>query len=383
MSPAAARASAASAWLTIGQTRSFRLAFSRMPWKKHTTGHSENSSLFTRTNKELKRRAVSPKASKISKAFAAKKKPEALSHVYGPVPSRRLGFSLGVDILPYKTCTFDCVYCQLGRTPKKAQRRGKFFSARDILTQIKKTLAQGRRIDHITFSGSGEPTLNTEIGKLIRQVKKATSIPVAVLTNSSFLSRKSVRQALLSADLVAPSLDAATADAFRKVNRPHPSFRLEKIIRGLEKFRQEFKGQIWLEIMLVKGINDSPADIKTLKKAIFRIKPDKVQLNTVVRPPAEKWAHPLSQEKLEEIKANLGERAEVVVDFKEKPQPPSSKNLEEAVLSMILRRPVTLEDLADALGKDKRTILKSLDSLVAKGKIKREAHKKSFYYEIR
>jgi wyosine [tRNA(Phe)-imidazoG37] synthetase (radical SAM superfamily) len=311
------------------------------------------------------------------------KQQEGFHYVYGPVLSRRLGFSLGVDILPYKTCSFDCVYCQLGRTPKKTYRRGNFFSDEDILSQIKKVIAAGRKLDYITFSGSGEPTLNTEIGKLIRQIKKTTSIPVAVLTNSSLLPQKSVRQALLAADLVVPSLDAATADAFRKVNRPHPSLRLKKIIEGLEKFRQEFKGKIWLEIMLVKGINDSPSDIKALKKAIVRIKPDKVQLNTVVRPPAEKWVRPVSKKELEDIKNKLGGRAEVVVDFKEKAQTRSADDSEEAILSIGRRRPVTRKDLVEVLGQDEKEILKSLNSLLAKGKIKREPYKKTFYYKSR
>jgi wyosine [tRNA(Phe)-imidazoG37] synthetase (radical SAM superfamily) len=331
----------------------------------------------------LKRRAFPPNVLTAAKALPEKQKPGTFSHLYGPVASRRLGFSLGVDILPYKTCSFDCVYCQLGRTPRKSRRRRKFFSSRDILPQIKKALASGRQVDYITFSGSGEPTLNLEIGNLIRQIKKITSVPVAVLTNSSLLSRKSVRQALLAADLVVPSLDAARAGAFRKVNRPDPDFQLENIIRGLEKFRQEFKGQVWLEVMLVKGINDSPSDINTLKEAIARIKPDKVQLNTVVRPPAEKWAHPLSKSELEAVKDRLGGQAEVVVDFKAKSQPTSPENLEEAVLSIIRRRPVNLKDLAEVLAKDKRTIRRSLDALAAKGKIRLLRHPRAIYYGSR
>lgn len=303
------------------------------------------------------------------------------SYLYGPVPSRRLGFSLGVDILPYKTCSFDCVYCQLGRTPKKFLRRAKFFAAKDILLQIKKSIASSRKIDYVTFSGSGEPTLNAEIGNLIRQVKKMTSIPVAVLTNSSLLSRKPVRQALLAADLIVPSLDAATAETFRKVNRPHPSFRLEKIIEGLEKFRREFKGKIWLEVMLVKGINDSPAHIEALKEAIAKIQPDRVQLNTVVRPPAEKFARALSREEMEHIRDRLGGGTEIIADFEERPQTPAQEKLDKAILSMVRRRPVTLRDMAASLGKNKNEILKSLTRLLKSGAVKRVEHKKAFYYE--
>ncbi len=238
-------------------------------------------------------------------------------------------------------------------------------------------------MDHITFSGSGEPTLNTEIGKIIREIKKRTSVPVAVLTNSSLLSRKSVRQALFAADLVVPSLDAAAARAFRRVNRPGPSINLEDIISGLVKFRAEFKGQIWLEVMLVKGVNDSPAEIKALRKAIARINPDKVQLNTVVRPPAEKWARPLSREELEDIKKKLGGRAEVAADIEGKLPSPAPEDLGQAILSLIRRRPANLRDLAGALGQDKRAILKSLNALVAKGEIKQVLHRRTSYYEFR
>jgi wyosine [tRNA(Phe)-imidazoG37] synthetase (radical SAM superfamily) len=333
------------------------------------TGPSKNSSPFIRTNKELK-------------ASSRKKRPAALSQVYGPVPSRRLGYSLGVDILPFKTCSFDCVYCQLGKTPRRVLRRAKFFASQAILAQIKKALTSGRKIDHITFSGSGEPTLNRDIGKLIREIKKITRIPVAVLTNSSMLFRKSVRQALLAADLVVPSLDAAAAAAFRKVNRPDPSLRLGNIIQGLEQFRREFRGQIWLEVMLVKGVNDSPSDIKALKKAVARIRPDKVQLNTVARPPAEKWARPLSREELDDVRDKLGGRAEVVADFKEMSPCPPPENLEDAVLSMVRRRPVNLKDLAQVLGQDKGSILKILKTLAVRGRIKRVPHARTFYYEL-
>jgi len=312
-----------------------------------------------------------------------KKTPKVLSHLYGPVRSRRLGFSLGVDILPYKTCTFDCVYCQLGRTGRKSLRRAKFFTSTDILPQVKMALSRGRPADYITFSGSGEPTLNIEIGKIIREIKKRTAVPVAVLTNSSLLSRKSVRQALLAADLVVPSLDAATARAFRRVNRPGHSISLENIISGLVKFRAEFKGLIWLEVMLVKGVNDSPAEIEALRKAIARVNPDKVQLNTVVRPPAEKWARPLSRRELENIKRKLGGRAEVTADFEGKLPSPSPEDLGQGILSFIRRRPASLRDLAGALGQDKRTIQKSLNALVAKGEIKKLLHRRIFYYELR
>ncbi len=306
---------------------------------------------------------------------------ESPIHIYGPVPSRRLGFSLGVDILPYKTCTLDCIYCQLGPTPKKTVQQKELFSSDSVLAQINKTLSSGQRIDYITFSGSGEPTLNSALGKLIREIKKITDSPVAVLTNSTLLTEARVRKALQAADLVVPSLDAATQEEFIAVNRPHSSLKIEDIIVGLIKFRQEFKGQIWLEIMLVRGRNDSPEHINKLKAAVREIQPDKIQLNTVIRPPAETYAKALNHEELEKIQKFFGKKSEIVADFAQMNQFPQSQDLERKILSMIQRRPVTLSDISASLGKHRDEVLKYLNILISNGKIKPLTHTGKTYYE--
>jgi wyosine [tRNA(Phe)-imidazoG37] synthetase (radical SAM superfamily) len=269
----------------------------------------------------------------------------------------------------------------LGPTTQKTVQRKEYVSWRKILSQIKSVLSSGQRIDYLTFSGSGEPTLNSALGKLIREIKKITSIPVAVLTNSSLLSRKNVREALKEADVVVPSLDAATQEVFNNVNRPHPSLKAEKVIEGLKTFRQEFKGSIWLEVMLVKGVNDSPSHINNLKEIIKEIKPEKVQLNTVVRPPSEEFARPLSLEELEIIKDTLGDNCEIIAEFKKKKQIPRAENLEAAILSMIQRRPVTLLDISTSLGKEENKIQECLKFLLQEGKIKLVIHRNLKYYE--
>jgi wyosine [tRNA(Phe)-imidazoG37] synthetase (radical SAM superfamily) len=304
----------------------------------------------------------------------------AVRHVYGPVPSRRLGFSLGVDILPFKTCSLNCVYCQLGPTPRKTGLRRRFFDEHEILSQVRAALARSRGIDFITFSGSGEPTLNSSLGSLIRRIKKMTSIPVAVLTNSTFLISSSVRRALLAADVVVPSLDAATAVSFKKVNRPLSSLKVAAVIAGLEEFRRIFKGQIWLEVMLVRGINDSPRDIAALKKAISRVRPDRVQLNTVVRPPGENWARPLSREALEKIRKELGKGTEVVAEFRKKRLARAEADVKTAILSMVQRRPVTLKDMAVTLSRSERRLLGHLADLERWGRILRFRHKGVAYF---
>jgi wyosine [tRNA(Phe)-imidazoG37] synthetase (radical SAM superfamily) len=301
--------------------------------------------------------------------------------VYGPVPSRRLGFSLGVDVLPFKTCTLDCIYCQLGSVGRTTCRRGDFVPEKEVLSQIKGVLDSGQRVDHITFSGSGDPTLSKGIGRLIRAIKRTTGVPVAVLTNGTLLTRMAVRRDLAQADLVVPSLDAATTSVFRAVNRPHRSLDAARIIDGLVRFRREYKGLFWLEIMLVKGVNDSPAHIRTLKAAADRIGPDRIQLNTVVRPPAEASARPLTPAALERIRRVFGKKAEVVADFGPKKQPRGAGDLDAAIRAVVKRRPVTAADVTSSLGRPLSAVRRSLASLTRSGAIRAVRHGRKTFYE--
>ena len=189
-----------------------------------------------------------------------------MGQIFGPVPSRRLGFSLGVDVIPLKTCTYNCIYCQLERTTQKTLRRAEYVAVEPILQELQHVLSLGQNIDYITFSGSGEPTLNAKLGEMIREIREMTSIPVAVLTNGSLLSEREVREDLSAADLVIPSLDAVSEEAFQRVNRPHGRLKIGAIIEGLKVFRRAFQGQLWLEIMFVKGINDTPEEIARMRE---------------------------------------------------------------------------------------------------------------------
>ncbi len=306
-----------------------------------------------------------------------------LRFVYGPVASRRLGFSLGVDIIPFKTCTLDCVYCQLGSTGKTTVRRGSWFPPDEILAQIRAALDSGQRIDVITFSGSGEPTLSRDIGRLIRGIKEMTDIPVAVLTNATLLTRKAVRHELAAADIVVPSLDAVPAPAFRRVNRPHASLDNRRIIDGLVRFREEFPGELRLEIMLVKGTNDSPAHIRALKTAIARINPDRIELNTVVRPPADRSARPLGPAALARVRAQLGPKAAVVASFAGKKQAPASGGLVRSILATVGRRPQTAADIALALGRHRDEVFKALTSLLRRRRVRTLVHGDQTYFSKR
>ena len=240
---------------------------------------------------------------------------EKKKYLFGPVPSRRLGRSLGVDIMPFKTCSLDCVYCQLGPTTKKTIERKGYIAIEPVLTELKNRLAEGLQADFITISGSGEPTLNSHLGKLIDGIKRITNIPVAILTNGTLFYRQDVRADCARADVVLPSLDAADKQTFERINRTHSELSIENVISGLCAFRAEYAGQIWLEVFLIEDFNTDTEQIAEIKKAIERIGPDKVQLNTAVRPTACAGIKKVSAEKLQAIAAQLGRNCEVIADF--------------------------------------------------------------------
>jgi len=303
-----------------------------------------------------------------------------MGQIFGPVPSRRLGFSLGVDTIPFKTCSLNCIYCQLGRTINKTIQRKEYIAADDILREIEEVLREGKRIDYITFSGSGEPTLNSEIRRMISRIKELTSIPLAILTNGTLLYRPRIREDLMEADLVIPSLDTVTQEIFEMVNRPHPSLKIEKVITGIDSFSQEFNGKVWLEIMVVKGINDSLEEIEKAAQVIKQMNLEKIQLNTVVRPPAEEFARPLTADDLNNIKTVLGKKCEIIAEFKRATQKAYKRDVEKRILSMVKRRPVTLVDISHSLGLHRNEIIKYVETLEKKHQIKTKVHSGERYY---
>jgi len=239
-----------------------------------------------------------------------------MKYIYGPVRSRRLGLSLGVTIVPHKTCTFNCIYCQLGVTASYSSERKEYLPVKEIISELKFWLdtnkAEASSLGYITLSGSGEPLLNSGVEQLILGIKAITNTEVAVLTNSSLLTDPANRQAILKADLIVPSLDAVTSRVFEKVDRPASGLHIEDIINGLISLRREFKGKLWLEVMLIKGVNADIRHIRKLKAVIDDINPDKVQLNSPVRSTAEPGVFPVAKNKLEKIRALIGEKAEIV-----------------------------------------------------------------------
>jgi wyosine [tRNA(Phe)-imidazoG37] synthetase (radical SAM superfamily) len=300
------------------------------------------------------------------------------AYVYGPVPSRRLGRSLGIDLVPFKTCTYDCIYCQLGRTTNKITQRKEWTPLRDVLKELKAHLPS--EPDYITVSGSGEPTLHSGIGSLIKAIKAITDIPVAVLTNGSLLWLPEVRDALCSADLVIPSLDAGEEHLFRHVNRPHRDITFHRMIDGLYEFRKSFSGQYWLEVFLLGGITGLPVPVEEIAEITGWISPDRIHLNTVVRPPAESFAVPVPRDLMECFAAAFGDKAEVIDGCTNLPHGSNSKGTPQEILALISRRPSTLEDIAAGLGLDRGEAARCVEQLSAAGLLETQYQGRQLYF---
>jgi wyosine [tRNA(Phe)-imidazoG37] synthetase (radical SAM superfamily) len=301
-------------------------------------------------------------------------------YLFGPVPSRRLGLSLGVDIVPLKTCTQNCLYCQLGLDATQTLERKIYAPINDVLVEIRSRIQAGLKADHITISGSGEPTLHLELGRLIDEIHHLTSIPVAVITNGSLFWRQDVRTDCARADVVLPSLDAGDEQTFRTLNQPHKDINFAKFVEGLCQFRLQYPGPIWLEVFLCRGINTDNKSIENIKKIIDRIKPDKVQLNTAVRPTAHAHIQAVEPDLMADIAKRLGREAEVIADF---PAEKTGLGGGDAlsVLEMLRRRPCSVEDLCSGLGMRLEIVQKIVTHLVYTGQIIPENRGEKTYYK--
>jgi wyosine [tRNA(Phe)-imidazoG37] synthetase (radical SAM superfamily) len=291
-----------------------------------------------------------------------------MKYVFGPVPSRRLGRSLGIDPIPLKTCNWNCVYCQLGRTRPLTNRIQPYHPIETILAEVSKVLSHdpAPEIDWMTIVGSGEPTLHAELGELIIGLQGLADIPVAVITNGALLFRPEIRTALLPAQAVLPSLDAGSAQLYKRLNRPHPEVSFERFLAGLIDFRHEYRRHYWLEIMLIDGLNDSEEALRDLASAVSRIQPDLIHISLPTRPPAEDWVRPSTLKGQARAKDILGEHAWVISDpdgdFKLDPQ----ADVVEAIASILQRHPMTQRQLKETIaqqpGADVEQVLQQLQS---------------------
>ena len=300
-------------------------------------------------------------------------------HLFGPVPSRRLGRSLGVDLSPFKTCSLNCVFCQLGLTSEMTLERKEYVPTEDVLSELDRWLKTEGRADYITLAGSGEPTLHTRFGEVIDFIRKNSSIPAALLTNGTMLHLPEVREAAAIAQVVKVSLSAWDQTSYEWVNRPHPQLRFEDLIEGQKTFRAQFKKDLWMEVFLMGGINAFPSDVKKIAALAKEIGPDRIQLNTVVRPPAEDFAAPLTRDRLETLTVLFDPAAEVIAEFKTDQAGPIPAN-QETILSMLQRRPCTSDQISDTFDMHLNEVSKYLGNLMRTKQIRTERKDGEVYY---
>jgi wyosine [tRNA(Phe)-imidazoG37] synthetase (radical SAM superfamily) len=276
------------------------------------------------------------------------------NHLFGPVQSRRLGRSLGVDMIPFKTCNCNCVYCECGGACAVESERREYIAAEELINELREYLNREAAVDYVTFAGSGEPTLNTALETVVRFVK--TTFPAcktALITNGTLFHIAEVRQAAMLFDLVMPSMDAVSAEAFRRVNRPHPGCDVNRMIEGLRDFSKEYRGQLWIEVFIVPGINDSSEEISLLRDALLSIDPDRVQLNSLDRPGACDWVTTATPELLASIAQQFRPLPVEIISRQALAQaaaPLPGSPLADSVLHQLRRRPATIEELSMICG---------------------------------
>jgi wyosine [tRNA(Phe)-imidazoG37] synthetase (radical SAM superfamily) len=319
-----------------------------------------------------------------------------MDHIFGPVNSRRLGRSLGIDLLSEKVCNLNCIYCEIGATTQLTCERAEYVPTTEIIGEIDsyfQDTARLREIDVVTVTASGEPTLHSGLGGILAHLKEKTGKPLAVLTNGTTLMDAQVRRELSLADVVIPSLDSAREQSFRKIDRPARCLDLEEIIDGLVRFSHEYSGKLWLEILFSRGINDSDDDIYALQGVIDRMRVDRIQLNTVARPPLESFARPVGEERLRKIATMLQEQNPgIPVDMlapgaatedtaATSVHAPAERDIVDEILQMLKRRPCTAADINTIFhcgGSEK--VEQYLAPLVQSGKLHTRTHGDKLYY---
>jgi len=306
-------------------------------------------------------------------------------HIFGPVISRRLGRSLGIDLIPFKTCSYNCAYCECGATTDLTSQRKEFFPVHEIITQLDTVLSSSPKLDYITFAGSGEPTLSLSLGPVLAHLKKNyEEYKIAVLTNGSLCTDPAVRRDLLSADLVSPTITTTTQEIFERIHRPVPGLSVDGIIRGLQSLRDEYTGQIWLEVFLVPGLNTSDNELEMLRSAVYRIRPDRIQLNYLDRPGTEAWVSapdPLQLQRIQEFFTEGG----IPVDITGFDEPGTLLTQDDSIALIdetLRRRPCTAEDIAHMTGLSAPEVRKKLALMVQQGIIQAKSGERGIFYWI-
>ena len=308
-----------------------------------------------------------------------------MKYLYGPVPSRRLGNSLGIDPIPSKTCNYQCIYCQLGKTTNFTNTKKNFFPKKEIVAEMEKSInLNENKFDYITFVGSGEPTLYKDLKDLILRAKDLSKKPVCVITNGSLLYQKEVQNALMCSDVVLPSLDAGDEKSFITINRPHPSINFENLIQGFIDFRKKFAGRFWIEVMVMKGINDTKEELLKIKEKLDLIKPYKIDINVPIRPPVEKWVKIPDKTLISVLNEIFGDYTHI--NFPEEGKfNIYSSNFEKEVLSILERHPMRQDQIIETFsstGFNTDQIISHLNKLKSQKKIKQLLYNNQIFWKL-
>lgn len=304
---------------------------------------------------------------------------ETYQYLFGPVPSRRLGRSLGVDLIPFKTCTMDCIYCQLGGTPCRSRERAEYVPMAEVLAELERWAAGEGQADHITLAGTGEPTLHLHFGDVFRWVKRETDLASVLLTNGSLLYLPEVRADAALADKVKVTLSAWDEASFQKLHRPAPGITFERLVEGERAFRREFAGELSVEVFVVEGVNSGKAQTEKIAEIIASVGPDHIDINTAVRPPADSGVHAVPMEELQALAEVFGPKARVAAAFGKRASP-ESELTSGALLKLIRRHPVAAEQLAGEFKVSAEALSGMLDTLTAEGRIHAEERGGTIYY---
>ncbi len=307
------------------------------------------------------------------------KKTKQYKYLFGPVPSRRFGRSLGIDLTPYKTCSYDCVFCQLGPGERTTTRRKEYVPIDAVIEELRDWLEADGDANYITLSGSGEPTLHSHFGRILEYVKKNSDIPCLLLTNSSMLRIPEVREQACHADVVKISLSAWNQESLGWINRPNDALKFEEIIDGMKLFREQFRGQLWMEVFLVAGINSAPGDVEKIAALANEIQPDRIHLNTAIRPPAEEFVSAVSPEQMRELVKLFTQETEVTASFSGGTDNKIMAN-EDTILAMLRRRPCTADHISQVFGMHPNEVSKYTGRLLHNGKIQAILKDKQRYY---
>ncbi|OGC76659.1 hypothetical protein A2619_02020 [candidate division WWE3 bacterium RIFOXYD1_FULL_39_9] len=309
-------------------------------------------------------------------------------YTFGPVRSRRLGISLGVDLLTPKTCSLDCIYCECGVTTDLSIDRKSFFPIQNIIEELSRVLDKNPKLDFITFSGSGEPSLSKDLEKVIKHLKNHyPKYKIALLTNATLLFDPTIRSGLLPLDLIVPSIDAVSVEIFQKINKPHPKLNIDKILNGLIQFRKDYNGMFWIEIFIVPGLNDTIDEITKIKEVCLNLSPNKIQLNTLDRPCQTNWVKPASFESLLKIQNLLQPLPVEIISFSKKINNNTDKCLtinqtDDGIIAILKRRPSTVEDLSITLNMKIVHVHKSLKVLEENGLIEHKNESRGIFYYL-